>query len=82
MKHILLATALITAGAAGAFAQTSPVMLTSAVQSQILTWVPGADLSSLTTSQYARLVYLFSTSENLRTGNDPVGQVRVILGAQ
>jgi hypothetical protein len=82
MKRIVLATALIAASAFGAFAQTSPVMLSSAIESQIMTMVPGADLSNLSTSQYARLVTLFSTSENLRTGNDPVGQVKVILNAQ
>jgi hypothetical protein len=82
MKRIVLASALVAASAFGAVAQESPVMLSSAIQSQILTMVPGADLSELTTSQYARLVTLFSTSENLRVGNDPAGQIKVILGAQ
>lgn len=84
MKRFILASALVAAAAAatGAVAQTAPAVLSSAIESQILTWVPGADLSNLTTSQYARLVTLFSTSENLRTGNDPVNQVKVILNAQ
>lgn len=82
MKRIVLATALVAASAVGAFAQSSSVMLSSAIESQIMTMVPGADLTNLTTSQYARLVTLFSTSENLRNGNDPVGQVKVILNAQ
>jgi hypothetical protein len=82
MKRFLLASALIAAAATGAVAQTTSVALSSAVESQILTWVPGADLSNLTTSQYARIVSLFSSSENLRTGNDPVGQIKVILNAQ
>jgi hypothetical protein len=82
MKRFILVSALIAAAATGAVAQTSPVALSSAIESQVLTWVPGADLSNLTTSQYARLVTLFSSSENLRTGNDPVGQVKVILNAQ
>lgn len=82
MKRIVLASALIAATAVGAFAQQAPVPLTSAVQSQIMSWVPDADLSNLTNSQYARLVGLFSSSENLRSGNDPINQVKVILGAQ
>ena len=82
MKHFILASALIAAAATGAVAQTAPVALSSAIESQIMTMVPGADLSNLTNSQYARLVTLFSSSENLRTGNDPVGAVKVILNAQ
>ena len=82
MKRIALAAALIAASSVGAFAQQAPVALSSAISSQIMTWVPGADLSNLTSAQYAQIVSLFSTSENLRTGNDPVGQVKVILNAQ
>ena len=82
MKHFILASALIAAAATGAVAQTAPVALSSAIESQIMTMVPGADLSNLTNSQYARLVTLFSSAENLRTGNDPVGAVKVILNAQ
>lgn len=82
MKRIVLATVLVATSAVGALAQSSSVMLSSAIESQIMTMVPGADLTNLTTSQYARLVTLFSTSENLRNGNDPVGQVKVILNAQ
>lgn len=82
MKRIILATALVAVAATGAFAQSAPVMLSSATASQILTWVPGADLTNLTTSQYARIVSLFSSSENLRNGNDPKGQVKVILNVQ
>lgn len=82
MKRIVLATALVAAAASGAFAQQAPVALSSAIESQIMTWVPGADLSNLTNSQYAQIVSLFSNSENLRVGNDPAGQVKVILNAQ
>lgn len=83
MKSFALATALVAVTAAGAFAQeAAPVPLSSAIQSQILAWVPNADLSNLTNSQYARLVTLFSKSENLRAGEDPAGQVKVILNAQ
>lgn len=82
MKRILLATALIAAASTGAFAQTASVALSSAIQTQIQAWVPNADLSNITTSQYARIVSLFASSENLRAGNDPAGQVKIILNAQ
>ena len=82
MKSFVLATALVAVSSFGAFAQTSPVALSSAIQSQITTMVPGADLTNLTTAQYARIVSLFSSSDNLRAGNDPAGQIKVILGAQ
>jgi hypothetical protein len=82
MKRIVLATALVVASAAGAFAQTAPVALSSAIQSQIQMLVPGADLSSLTNVQYAQLVTLFSNSENLSAGSNPAGAVKAILGAQ
>lgn len=82
MKRIALVTALVAATASGAFAQQAPVQLSSAIQSQILSWVPNADLSSLTNAQYAQIVSLFANSDNLRVGNDPAGQVKVILNAQ
>lgn len=82
MKRIVLATALVAASAVGAFAQTAPVMLSSAIQSQIQTLVPGAELSALTNVQYAQLVSLFSNSENLSAGSNPAGAVKAILGAQ
>lgn len=82
MKRIVLATALVAASAVGAFAQTAPVMLSSAVQSQIQMLVPGAELSTLTNVQYAQLVSLFSNSENLSAGSNPAGAVKAILGAQ
>lgn len=82
MKRIVIASVLVAASAFGAVAQTAPVALSSAIESQIMTLVPGADLSNLTTSQYAQLVTLFSNSENLRSGENPAGQVKVILGAQ
>ncbi len=82
MKRIVLATALVAASAFGALAQEAPVMLSSAIQSQILTLVPGADLSSLSNSQYAQLVTFFADSENLRTASGAAQGVEVILGAQ
>jgi hypothetical protein len=82
MKRIVLATALVVASAAGAFAQTAPIALSSAIQSQIQMLVPGADLSGLTNAQYAQIVSLFSNSENLSAGSNPAGAVKAILGAQ
>jgi hypothetical protein len=82
MKRFILASALIAAAATGAVAQTAPVALSSAIQSQIQTWVPGADLSALSTAQYAQIVSLFSSSDNLSAGSNPSGAVKVILNAQ
>jgi hypothetical protein len=82
MKSFILASALVAASAFGAVAQTAPVQLSSAIQSQILTVLPGADLSNLTNSQYAQIVTLFANSENVRTPSDISGAVGAILGAQ
>jgi hypothetical protein len=82
MKRIVLATALVAASTFGAFAQEAPVMLSSAIQSQILTMVPDADLSNLTNVQYAQLVSIFSNAENLSAGSNPKGAVEAVLGAQ
>lgn len=82
MKRIVLASAIVAATAFGALAQTAPVTLSSAIQSQIMTLVPGADLSNLSNAQYAQLVSLFSNSENLSAGSNPAGAVSAILGAQ
>lgn len=82
MKNLVLATAMIATSTVGAFAQTAPVALSSAIESQIMTMVPGADLANLSNSQYARLVSLFASSDNLRAGNDPTGQIKAVLGAQ
>ena len=82
MKRFILATALVAASAFGAGAQQAPVALSSAIQSQIQTLVPGADLSNLTNAQYAALVSLFSNSDDVRPGADPTGTIKAILGAQ
>lgn len=82
MKRIVLATALVAASAFGAAAQEAPVMLSSAIQSQILTIVPGADLTNLTNAQYVRLANLFSNADDVRPGADPSGTIKAILGAQ
>lgn len=80
MKRIILASALMAAAATGAYAQTAAVALSSAIVSSIEQLVPGADLSNLTSAQYGQLVALFSSSENLGAGEDPAGQIKVILG--
>lgn len=82
MKRFILASALIAAAATGAVAQTAPVALSSAIEAQILTWVPNADLSNLTNAQYAQIVTLFSNSESMSAGNNPSGAVKAILNAQ
>lgn len=82
MKSFALAAALVTASALGALAQQAPVQLSSAIQTQIRAWVPGVDLTNLTTAQYARIVSLFASPDNLSGGSDPAGQVRAILNAQ
>lgn len=79
MKRIVLATALVAATAVGAFAQQAPVPLSAAIQSEILSVLPNADLSSLTNSQYAQIVSFFSNSENTRTPSDVAGGVQAIL---
>ena len=83
MKHVVLAAALVAATAFTASAQeAAPVQLSSAIQSQILAWVPDADLTNLTNGQYARIVSLFANSDNLSAGDNPAGQLKVILNAQ
>lgn len=78
-KRIVLATALGAAAATGAFAQQAPVQLSSAIQSEILSVLPSADLSNLTNSQYAQIVSFFADSENTRTPSDISGGVKAIL---
>ena len=79
MKRIALVTALVAATASGAFAQQAPVQLSSAIQSEILSVLPTADLSSLSNTQYAQIVSFFSNSENTRTPSDISGGVQAIL---
>lgn len=79
MKRIALITALVAASASGAFAQQAPVQLSSAIQSEILSVLPGADLSSLTNAQYAQIVSFFSNAENTRTASDTAQGVKAIL---
>jgi hypothetical protein len=79
MKRIALVTALVAATASGAFAQQAPVQLSSAIQSEILSVLPSADLSALTNSQYAQIVTFFADSENTRTASGTAQGVNAIL---
>ncbi len=83
MKALLTAAALIAATGGAALAQEAAMVpLSSAIQFQILQWIPDADLSNLTSAQYGQIVSLFASSENLSAGANPEGAVRAILGAQ
>ena len=79
MKRIALLSALVAVTAGAAFAQQSPVALSSAIQSEILTVLPNADLSSLSNAQYAELTTFFLNSENTRTASDLSQGVKAIL---
>ena len=79
MKHIILASLIALSAGTAAFATGS---VSSAIAVEVDRLVPGADLSNLTASQIGRLHDLFSKSENLRSGENPAGQIRVILNAQ
>jgi hypothetical protein len=79
MKRIILASIVALSAATGAFAGNG---LSSAIAVEVNRMVPGADLTNLTLSQIARLESLFVNSENLRSGENPAGQIQVILNAQ
>jgi hypothetical protein len=79
MKRIILASIVALSAATGAFAGNG---LSSAIAVEVNRMVPGADLTNLTLSQIARLESLFVNSENLRSGENPSGQIQVILNAQ
>jgi hypothetical protein len=79
MKRLIATAAILATLGTSAFAMVSKNQLPSHVKHQITQMVPNADLDSLTTSQIAAIYGLFSKSENLRVGNDPAGQLKVIL---
>jgi hypothetical protein len=79
MKKIILATVIALSAGTAAFATGG---VSSAIAVEVNRLVPGADLTNLTASQVQRLNALFSKSENLRSGENPAGQIQVILGAQ
>ncbi|MFM2390037.1 MAG: hypothetical protein RLZZ437_1592 [Pseudomonadota bacterium] len=79
MKKIVLASIIALSAGTAAFATGG---VSNAIAVEVNRLVPGADLSNLTVSQASRLSTLFSKAENLRSGENPVGQIQVILGAQ
>jgi hypothetical protein len=80
MKRLLASVAVVLVSTAASFADTGYNQVSSNIASQVQTLVPGADLSNLTTAQYAQLVSLFSNSDNYGAGEDPAGQIKAILG--
>ena len=79
MKSFAFATALVALSAVGSFAQQAPVALPASITAEILTVLPGADLSSLTNSQYAQIVTFFADSENTNTASGTAQGVKAIL---
>lgn len=85
MKRLLIATALTLAAASSAMATTYAsgtsfnTTLPATMQFDIRALVPSADLSNLTISQVGQFYNLFSTSDNLGSGDNPAGAVRAIL---
>ena len=80
MKRLLATVAVVLVSTSASFADTGYNQVSSNIASQVQMLVPGADLSNLTTAQYAQLVSLFSNSENYGAGEDPAGQIKAILG--
>jgi hypothetical protein len=79
MKRLIATAAILATIGTSSFAMVSKDQLPAHVRHQITQMVPNADLENLTTRQVAAIYGLFSKSENLRTGNDPAGQIKVIL---
>jgi hypothetical protein len=79
MKKIILATVIALSAGTAAFATGG---VSSAIAVEVNRLVPGADLTNLTASQVGRLNALFANAANLRSGENPAGQIQVILGAQ
>ena len=82
MKRALLSITLLFATASVVFAQTAPMRLSPTAIAKVKTFVPNADLENLTVVQYAQIVTLLDNSNNLRSGEDPDGAIKVILNAQ
>lgn len=79
MKRLIATAAILATLGTSAFAMVSNYQLSAGVRYQIATMVPNADLEGLTTRQVAAINGLFSNGDNLRAGNDPAGQLKVIL---
>lgn len=79
MKRLLATVAVVLVSSGAALASTGYTTLPSNVVWQIQSVVPGADLSNLTTAQYAQFVSLFSSQEAMGGGDDTAGQIKAIL---
>ena len=80
MKRIILSAILAATAAGSASAMTTEDQLVGGNRAEIMRLVPGADLSNLSNIQLAAITSLFSNHENLRSGNNPAGALKVILG--
>jgi len=79
MKRILLATVLALSTGTAVYADSMSGTLNSGVALEVSRLVPGADLNNLSRDQVVAIENIFVNSENLRSGNDPAGAIRVIL---
>ena len=79
MKRILLATVLALSAGTAVYADSMSGALNSGIALEVSRLVPGADLNSLSRDQVVAIENIFVDSENLRSGNDPAGKIRVIL---
>ena len=79
MKRILLVTALALTTGTAVYADSMSGALNSGVALEVSRQVPGADLNGLSRSQILAIENIFVDSENLRSGSDPAGTIRVIL---
>lgn len=80
MKRFIFAAALAALAAGSASAMTTQDQLLGGHRAEIMRLAPKADLNNLSGIQLAAITSLFSNSDNLRSGNDPAGQLFVILG--
>jgi len=80
MKRFIFAAILASTAFGSASAMTTADQLIDGNRVEIMRLVPGADLSNLSNVQVAAITILFSNSENLRSGNNPAGALKVILG--
>ena len=79
MKRLIATAAILATLGTSAFAMVSNETLPAYIRHHITQMVPNADLEGLTTRQVAAIYGLFSNSDNLRSGNNPAGQIKVIL---
>lgn len=78
MKNLLLASTVAIAALSTGFA-ASAQGLSENIRSQIMQFVPDANLTGLTTVQEAELTAIFSNSDNLGAGANPSGAIMAVL---